>query len=309
MCDTLVALGNSTKEGHVIFGKNSDRPSSEAQLITYSPAMQHSKEEMLQCTYISIPQVSETYAILLSQPFWMFGCEIGCNEYGVAIGNEAVHTKEPLKSSGLLGMDLLRLGLERAKTAQEAVNVITSLLESFGQGGNCSFTPPEWFYDNSYIISDCKEAYVLETAGKWWILENVKDVRSISNNLSIRGKGDKRRKGIIQHAIEQGYCKDDDEFDFAMIFSDPQIPNDFSPYSRDGCTLNMLNHNKGQITVRIEPSNRIHPGVFININDHYEIGDPESSLGCEEIISILETVWDSSIARSKKIASLISEIT
>jgi len=251
MCDTLVALGNSTKEGHVIFGKNSDRPSSEAQLITYSPAMQHSKEEMLQCTYISIPQVSETYAILLSQPFWMFGCEIGCNEYGVAIGNEAVHTKEPLKSSGLLGMDLLRLGLERAKTAQEAVNVITSLLESFGQGGNCSFTPPEWFYDNSYIISDCKEAYVLETAGKWWILENVKDVRSISNNLSIRGKGDKRRKGIIQHAIEQGYCKDDDEFDFAMIFSDPQIPNDFSPYSRDGCTLNMLNHNKGQITEKL----------------------------------------------------------
>ena len=251
MCDTLVALGNSTREGHVIFGKNSDRPSSEAQLITYWPAMHHSKEEMVQCTYIAIPQVSETYAILMSQPFWMFGCEIGCNEHGVVIGNEAVHTKEPLKSSGLLGMDLLRLGLERAKTALEAVKVITSLLESFGQGGNCSFTPPEWLYDNSYIIADCKEAYVLETADKWWILENVKDVRSISNNLSIRGKGDKRRKGIIQHAIEKGYCKDDNDFDFAMIFSDPQIPNGFSPYSRDGCTLNMLNQNKGQITEKL----------------------------------------------------------
>ncbi len=251
MCDTLVALGNSTAEGHIIFGKNSDRPSNEAQLITYSPAMHHSKEEVVQCTYISIPQVSETYAILISQPFWMFGSEIGCNEHGVVIGNEAVHSKEPLKSSGLLGMDLLRLGLERAKTAQEAVKVITNLLESFGQGGSCSFTPPEWLYDNSYIIADCKEAYVLETVDKWWIVENVKDVRSISNNLSIRGKGDERRKGIIQHAIEQGYCKDDNDFDFAMIFSDPQIPNEFSPYSRDGCTLNMLNKNKGHITEKL----------------------------------------------------------
>jgi len=248
MCDTLVALGNSTKEGNVIFGKNSDRPSSEAQLITYSPAMRHIKEKSVECTYITIPQISQTHAILMSQPFWMYGCEIGCNEHGVVIGNEAVHTKEPLRKDGLLGMDLLRLGLERAKTAQEALKVITRLLESFGQGGSCSFTPPEWLYHNSYIIADNKEAYVLETADKWWIVENVKDVRSISNNLSIRGKGDIRRKGIIQHAIEKGYCKDDDDFDFALIFSYPQIPNEFSPYTRDGCTLKMLKENKGQIT-------------------------------------------------------------
>jgi secernin len=248
MCDTLVALSNSTSEGYVIFGKNSDRPSGEAQLITFTPAKHHFKEEEVNCTYITIPQASETYATIMSQPFWMFGCEIGCNEHGVVIGNEAVHTKEPLRSSGLLGMDLLRLGLERAKTAKEALDVITSLLETYGQGGNCSFNPPEWLYDNSYIIADGKEAYVLETADVWWIVENVKNIRSISNNLSIRGKGDSRRKGIIQHAIEQNYCKDDGEFDFALIFSDPQIPKQFSPYTRDGCTFNMLKENKGRIT-------------------------------------------------------------
>lgn len=251
MCDTLVALGNSTTEGNVIFGKNSDRPSSEAQLITYSPAMNYTKEKSVKCTYITIPQVSQTHAIIMSQPFWMYGCEIGCNEHGVVIGNEAVHTKEPLRSSGLLGMDLLRLGLERAKSAKEAVKVITSLLETFGQGGSCSFTPPEWLYHNSYIIADNKEAYILETADKWWIVENVIDVRSISNNLSIRGKGDMRRKGIIQHAIEKGYCNDDDDFDFALIFSYPQIPKEFSPYRRDGCTIKLLNENKGQITEQL----------------------------------------------------------
>ena len=102
-------------------------------------------------------------------------------------------------------------------------------------------------YHNSYIIADNVEAFVLETADTWWIVEKVKDIRSISNNLSIRGKGDFRRKGIIQYAIEKGYCKDDNDFDFALDFSDPQIPNVFPPNSRDGCTSLMLRENQNDI--------------------------------------------------------------
>jgi len=48
--------------------------------------------------------------------------------------------ESPSKENGLLGMDLLRLGLERGKTAQEAVNVITSLLEEHGQGNTHQVT-------------------------------------------------------------------------------------------------------------------------------------------------------------------------
>ncbi|TFG06730.1 MAG: peptidase C69, partial [Promethearchaeota archaeon] len=175
MCDTLVALGNSTKDNNVIFGKNSDRPQNEAQLITHVPRMKHSKGDELECTHISIPQVSETFAILLSQPWWMWGAEMGVNEYGVVIGNEAVHSLEPLRSSGLLGMDLLRLGLERGRKAKEALFIIINLLENHGQGGGCSYEDPGWLYHNSYLIADSEKAFVLETADEWWIAKEVKD--------------------------------------------------------------------------------------------------------------------------------------
>jgi hypothetical protein len=106
-------------------------------------------------------------------------------------------------------------------------------------------------YHNSFIIADPLEAYVLETADEWWIAEKVKDVRSISNNISIRGQGDMRRKGIIQHAIEKGYCKDDKNFDFAVTFSGSPISSILSPYSREGKATLLLRENKGKISPRL----------------------------------------------------------
>ena len=248
MCDTLVSLGNSTEDGSVIFGKNSDRPFNEVQLITYSPRRSFKKGDKLKCTYLEIPQVPETYATLMSQPYWMWGAEMGTNENGVAIGNEAIYTHEPLRRIGLLGMDLLRLGLERGKTAKEAMEVIIDLLEKYGQGGGCAYDDPGWMYHNSFIVADPKEAFVLETADKWWIVEKVKNVRSISNGISIRGKGDYRKKGIIEHAIEKGYCKNDDDFDFAITFSGTPISAIPSPYSRGGKSTILLREDIGKIT-------------------------------------------------------------
>jgi len=248
MCDTLVALPNSTEDGSLIFGKNSDRPFNEVQLITYSPRTKHEKGNLLKCTYLEIPQVFETYAILLSQPYWMWGAEMGANEFEVVIGNEAIYTHEPLRRIGLLGMDLLRLGLERGKSAKEALEIIIDLLEKYGQGGGCAYEDPSWMYHNSFIIADPKEAYVLETADNWWVVEKVKSVRSISNGITIRDKGDIRRKGIVRHAIEKAYCKDDDDFDFAYTFSGSPISSTPLPYSRGGkCNL-LLKKNTGIIS-------------------------------------------------------------
>ncbi len=244
MCDTYVALAPATKDGSVIFGKNSDRTQDEIQLITYAPRTTYSKGDELKCTNISIPQVSETAAIILSQPWWIWGAEMGANESGVVIGNEAVMTKEPLEKAGLLGMDILRLGLERSKNSKEALQITTELLEQFGQGG--AHQKKGTNYHNTYIIADFNEAYILETAGKWWVAEKVKEFRSISNDLSIRGKGDLRRDGIVEYAIEKGYCKDDNDFDFAVSFGSPQpLP------SYMNCSMGQLSKKKGEITPEI----------------------------------------------------------
>jgi len=141
-CDTVVVLGSCTASGRVIFGKNTDREPNESNEVVYIARTQHQPTAtshdhddaahddaahdaaapfgMLACSYISIPQVEETKAVLLVKPHWCWGAEMGAyvcriflagthamaltrycmralivchessNEYGVVIGNEAV---------------------------------------------------------------------------------------------------------------------------------------------------------------------------------------------------------------------------
>jgi len=220
MCDTFVALRNATKDGSVIFGKNSDREPNEAHELLSIPHATHVPGTDVACTYISVPQVRETNAVLLSKPFWIWGAEMGANEHGVVIGNEAVFTKVPYdKDPGLIGMDFLRLALERASTSEEALDEIITLLEIYGQGGNCGFSHA-FYYHNSFLIADPKSAWVLETAGKHWAAEEVQDIRSISNVITIGSTWDRASEDLVAHALSQGWCRDEEEFDFGRCYSD-----------------------------------------------------------------------------------------
>jgi dipeptidase len=251
MCDTFVALSNSTKDGSVLFAKNSDRDPNEAHQIVIFSAAKHAKGEMVKCTYVEIPQVEQTYQVILSKPFWIWGAEMGSNEYGVTIGNEAIFSREPAKKEpGLIGMDFLRLALERAKTAEAAMDVIIQLLEQYGQSGNCGYSHP-FYYHNSFLICDSVEAWVLETVGKEWAAEKVKGVRSISNGLTIGKKWDKASSGLISHALEKGWCKKEEDFDFALCYSDPLFTFFADAKKRQSCTCAQLLENRGEITEKM----------------------------------------------------------
>ena len=247
MCDTFVALGNTTRDGSVIFGKNSDRDPNEAHELVLIPHAKHGVNEQVDCTYFQIPQVAETFAVLLAKPFWIWGAEMGANEKGVVIGNEAVFTKVPYdKDPGLIGMDFLRLALERAATADEALDVIIALLETYGQGGNCGFSH-QMYYHNGFLIADRESAWVLETAGKHWAAEKVQEVRSISNVISIGSHWDRASTDLISHAMAKGWCKDEKDFDFSQCYSD-LIYTKFADGQHRACrTVDLLRKNLGKI--------------------------------------------------------------
>ncbi|XP_063069466.1 secernin-3 isoform X1 [Engraulis encrasicolus] len=220
-CDTFVALPPSTEGQRVIFGKNSDRPCDEVQEVVYFPSKDHGADKKLECTYIEIEQAPHTYAVVLSRPAWLWGAEMGANEHQVCIGNEAVWGKESADGDeALLGMDLVRLGLERADTAVKAVDVITELLDRYGQGGNCMEDECGFTYHNSFLISDRTEAWVLETAGKYWAAEKVEEGhRNISNDYSITTKIDKEHPEMREYAKSQGWWDGAKEFNFTDVYS------------------------------------------------------------------------------------------
>ncbi|KAM9710144.1 secernin-3 isoform 1-T2 [Menidia menidia] len=220
-CDTFVALPPSSEGAFVIFGKNSDRPCDEIQEVVYFPDRDYNAGEKLECTYIEIEQAAHTYAVVLSRPAWLWGAEMGANEHQVCIGNEAVWGREKADSEeALLGMDLVRLGLERADTAEKAVDVITELLEKHGQGGSCMEDDCGFTYHNSFLISDRKEAWLLETSGKYWAAEQVEGgYRNISNQYAITTKIDKEHPGMREYARGKGWWDGQTEFNFATVYS------------------------------------------------------------------------------------------
>ncbi|XP_024244786.1 secernin-3 isoform X1 [Oncorhynchus tshawytscha] len=249
-CDTFVALPPATQGQRIVFGKNSDRPCDEVQEVVYFPARDYNAGEKVECTYIEIEQAAHTNAVVLSRPAWLWGAEMGANEHQVCIGNEAVWGRESAEDEeALLGMDFVRLGLERAETAQKAVDVIAELLEKYGQGGNCMEDQSGFTYHNSFLISDRTEAWVMETSGKYWAAEKVGDgYRNISNQYSITTKIDKEHPGMREYAKSHGWWDGKAPFSFAETYSFMTTARIEASGSRYCEGRNLLERSKGHIT-------------------------------------------------------------
>jgi dipeptidase len=249
MCDTLVALPSVTANGSTILAKNSDREPDEAQAIMLLPR-QTWQEATCRTTFISIQQVAETYACILSRPFQMWGAEMGVNEWGVAIGNEAVFTriKIPKNNTGLTGMDLLRLALERTKTAKEALHCIIDLLETYGQDACGGYRNQSFYYHNSFLIADATEAYILETADRHWAYRQISVYHSISNCLSIGADADFVSEHAASFARSKGWWNGRQPFDFSRTFGDWLYTTVGRGKARQSCTTGLLAAHQGHIT-------------------------------------------------------------
>ncbi len=305
-CDTMVALGNSTASKNLIFAKNSDRPVTEAQPLVIIPAMDHAEGETVQCTYIKIPQVAHTYRVMGSKPYWIWGFEHGMNEHNVVIGNEAVWAREPeSKEDALLGMDLLRLALERSRTAYQALHVITGLLETHGQGGNAA-RGMEHRYNNIFLMADMEEAWILETCGRRWVARKVKDVAGVSNCYSTEEEWDEDSGDIKEYAYENGWISRDVPFNFAKAYSAMTLKhraahprymrlNKLLQESRGSITLDTIrriqrDHFEGEIIApRWSPADGLH--VSICMHAMLDTASKTAAASHIELVKDRQPVW------------------
>lgn len=248
MCDTVVATGVATAGG-VVFAKNSDREPSEAQVVEIHDAVAHAPGASTRCTYVSVLAAPLTHAVLLCRPHWMWGAEMGVNDQGVAVGNEAVFTHAPRQELGLLGMDLVRLVLERADSAEGGVSVLTELLEQHGQGGPAGHRDKHFVYDNSFIVADPADAWVVETANRAWVAKRVRGVRAISNGLTLRDDWDRASSGLAARARDWKLSPGGGRVDFARTFGDPLMTRAAAARLRRACTESFLARRSGAITV------------------------------------------------------------
>lgn len=196
MCDSLSAVGHA----RTLFAKNSDRRPDEAQVLEALPRREAGGT--LQTQYLEIDDLGAA-AILASRPAWLWGLEHGVNEHRVAIGNEQVWTTDRADAStpGLLGMDVVRLGLERARTAEQGVDVMTSLIERHGQSGAADQQKAEAYF-SSYLVADPSEAWVLETSSRTWVAKRVRpgETAALTNRLTLRTDWDRASSDVTPGA-------------------------------------------------------------------------------------------------------------
>lgn len=182
MCDSLAFVD---ADG-AWFAKTSDRPPSEVQLIRSLPARAAGAE--LHTQYLDLgTDPGACRLTVAAQPTWLWGLETGINEHRLAVGNETVYTTADRWHAppALLGMDLVRLVLERAATADAGVGVLTQLLEAHGQGGS-GWEHTNEPYFSSFLLVDPHHAWIVETSQREWAARRVDaGGAAISNRLAI----------------------------------------------------------------------------------------------------------------------------
>ena len=167
-----------------------------------------------------IKQVSETYHV------------IGLiNEYQVSIGETTYGGREELRdTTGLVDYgSLMQLALQRAKTAREAIKVMTDLVAEYG------------YYSSgeSFSVADKNEVWIMDMIGKGpggkgavWVARRVPDgyISAHANKARIREfplndpENCLYAKDVIDFAIAKGlYKKSDGQFSFSDTY-DPASP-------------------------------------------------------------------------------------
>jgi len=168
-----------------------------------------------------IPQVPHTYAVVGLM-----------NEHQVAISETTTTGREELANpDGLLGYwDLMQLALQRARTAREAITVITSLVAEHGYRSTAE----------SFSIADPNEVWLMEMigpgpggTGALWVALRVPDdsIAAYANGMRVHEfplddpENCRYAPNVVSFAVEHGLYDpaSDRPFSFAGAYDAPTV--------------------------------------------------------------------------------------
>lgn len=221
-CTNLIAGKKATADGSVFMSYAADSHNLYG-MLTHTPAADHPKGSMRKVVdwdsgkpLGEIPQVAHTYNVVGN-----------INEHQVAIGESTWGGHKELEdTTGQSIIDygsLMQIALERSRTAREAIDVMTDLVEKYGYASS----------GESFSIIDKNEAWILEMIGKGsekgavWIAVRIPDdaISGHANEPRIRKVNLKDKenvrysKDLIKFARKRGYFSGKDEdFSFADAF-------------------------------------------------------------------------------------------
>ena len=220
-CTSLIAAKGATADGSVMVTYAADSHNLYGELYN-QPAADHPAGTMRKIVEWDtgkplgeIPEVPHTYATIGNM-----------NEHGLAIAESTWGGREELAGTGIIDYgSLIYVTLQRAKTAREAIKVMTNLVKDYGYASS----------GESFSIADPDEAWVMELIGKGkadkgavWVARRVPDghISGHANHPRIHKFPLKDKTGetiyspdVIKFARSQGYFNGKDEdFDFSKAY-------------------------------------------------------------------------------------------
>lgn len=256
-CTTLMAQGNALASGKgTIIMKNRDQGATCLSEISIVQEATYPKNSIYQAAYIDIPQVEKTNKFIGSRTAGRWGYGMGINEYQVIVADNDAPSRDYMDwKEGLHDNDVVRLVLERAKTAREGVDIVTNLVEKYGQAWNGII----------FEIGDPNELWLVEVTGHRWVAKKYTDtVTARSNQYQIEDDYDFCSEDLIDFAVEQGWVDEGvEKINFRKVYScDQGYPYDNNLDNRKNVEkmynteiryqrgMELLNKDTGNITIQ-----------------------------------------------------------
>src|SRR5262249_30737513 len=122
------------------------------------------------------------------------------------------------------GPDLVRLALERAQGALQAVDLLTDLTSRHGQVAGPGEPPGTGC---GLLLADRGDAFILAVCGRHWALQEIGQVRALGEVCHIRKDWDRISRGLADLAGARGWWEcDGSKLDFAGAVCEPGVNAD-----------------------------------------------------------------------------------